>query len=169
MTSPTSALLIGLDHEALLRRAIALAVAAREHGNKPFGALLADAGGNIVVEAENTEYTDRDATRHAEVNLLSKACREVGPAPLDRFVMYASTEPCAMCAGAAFFAGVRAVVFGLAGETLTPMWVTDDAPAPALLDLSCRSVFAHCPAHPTAVVGPLLEQEAMVPHAGFWK
>ena len=46
--------------ERLMRRAIAIAGQAREHGNHPFGALLADEEGNILLEAENTVVTEKD-------------------------------------------------------------------------------------------------------------
>lgn len=168
MTVPTASDLSGLDHERLMRRAIEVAASARRNGNKPFGALLADLDGNIVLEAENTEFTNRDATDHSERNLMSKASRTFNREELSRLVVYVSAEPCAMCAGAIFFAGVRTVIFGLSGQSLTPMWVTEDDPDPALLEMSCRSVFDACSAHPTTVIGPLLEDEAIKPHLGFW-
>src|SRR5204863_1932347 len=56
-----------------LRRAIELAQQARDHGNHPFGALLVDPRGNVVLEAENTVRTDKDVTAHAETNLMRMA------------------------------------------------------------------------------------------------
>lgn len=166
--SPTLDEVSRLDHEKLLRRAIELAASARRNGNKPFGALLADLDGNILVEAENTEFTNKDSTNHSEVNLLSKASKIYSMDERARMVMFVSAEPCAMCAGATFFAGVRAVVFGLSGESLTPMWATEESPEPSLLDMSCREVFESCKAHPTIVIGPMMEKEAIEPHVGFW-
>ncbi len=168
MPAPTADELSKLDHKKLMRRAIELAASARKNGNKPFGALLADLDGNIVVEAENTEFTNKDSTDHSERNLMSKASRAFNKEQLGRLVMYVSAEPCAMCAGATFFAGVRAVVFGLSGESLTPMWATDNVPNPALLGITCREVFESCHAHPTTVIGPIMEEEAARPHQGFW-
>lgn len=157
-----------LDHERLMRRAIELSASARAHGNDPFGALLVDAGGNIVMEAENTAIVDRTVTSHAETNLVRDASKSFSREELGKMTLYASCEPCAMCAGAIFFAGIRSVVYGLSGETLTPMWVTKSDVSAALLDLSCREVFAHCEGHPTNVIGPMLEEEAAVPHEDFW-
>ena len=65
----------GMDLDALLRRAIVLADRARAGGDHPFGALLADADGRIVLEAGNTVGTTRDVTGHAETNLVSAATR----------------------------------------------------------------------------------------------
>jgi tRNA(Arg) A34 adenosine deaminase TadA len=83
-----------------LRRAIELAQQACDHGNHPFGALLVDRRGNVVLEAENTVRTDRDVTAHAETNLMRMASARFEPDFLERCTLYTSTEPCAMCAGA---------------------------------------------------------------------
>ncbi|MDE2790883.1 MAG: hypothetical protein OXI81_10725 [Paracoccaceae bacterium] len=63
MNAQTMAALDNLDYENLMSRAIELASNARKKGNKPFAALLADRNGNIVPEAENTEFTENDFTR----------------------------------------------------------------------------------------------------------
>jgi tRNA(Arg) A34 adenosine deaminase TadA len=152
------------DHEKLMRRAIELSANARD----PFGALLADPGGRVVMEAENTAIVDGTVTSHAETNLVRDASKRFSREELGKMTLYASCEPCAMCAGAIFFAGIRSVVYGLSGETLMPMWVTKSKVPAALLDLSCREVFAHCESYPTKVVGPMLEEEAAVPHQDFW-
>ena len=61
--------------EELLRTAFEIAAAARKNGNHPFGALLADQQGKILLTAENTVVTDKDCTAHAETNLVRKACK----------------------------------------------------------------------------------------------
>ena len=149
----------------LLRRAIALAASARRTGNHPFGALLADGRGEVIAEAENTVVTDRDITGHAETNLVRLAWRRFPEPALTNATLYTSTEPCAMCSGAIFWAGISRVVFGLAGAALDEMIVSDpDAPAlflPAseVLNAGNRTV---------EVIGPLLIDEASEVHAGFW-
>ena len=57
----------------LLRAAIEVACNAREHGNHPFGAVLADSAGNCLLQAENTVMTDGDVAGHAELNLVRAA------------------------------------------------------------------------------------------------
>ena len=156
----------GMDLEALLRRAIALSARAREHGNHPFGALLAAPGGRIALEAENTVVTDGDPTAHAETNLVRAAAARFGPNGLGDLTLVTSCEPCAMCAGAIHWAGVRAVVYGLSERSLLALAGPDD-PANPTLDLPCRTVFAAGDAA-VEVTGPLLEDEASVPHEGFW-
>lgn len=157
-----------LDLESLMRRAFALAQSARAKGNHPFGAVLCDLDGTIVLEAENTVGTENDVTCHAEQNLMSAASRKFSQEKLGSLVMVTSTEPCAMCAGATFWTGVRAVVYGLPETALCAMCTSDASPTPPVLNLPCERVFASCPGHPTLVVGPILEDEARLPHEGFW-
>src|SRR5215831_5405116 len=96
-----------------LRAAIALAHSARAHGNHPFGALLADETGAVLLEAENTVVTERDCTGHAETNLMRLASRRFGQEQLASCTLYTSTEPCAMCAGAIHWGNVGRVVYAL--------------------------------------------------------
>jgi len=157
-----------LNLDTLMRRALALATSARAKGNHPFGALLCDLDGTILLEAENSVGAKNDATCHAEQDLMSAATRKFSKDELGRLVMVTSTEPCAMCSGATFWAGVRAVVYGLPEITLCEMCTSDENPTPPMLNLPCETVFASCPGHPTVVVGPILQDEARLPHEGFW-
>jgi tRNA(Arg) A34 adenosine deaminase TadA len=151
--------------QVLMRRALHLARQARDHGNHPFGALLAGPGGRVLLEAENTVVTASDCTGHAETNLIRLACQELDGDALTAATLYASTEPCAMCAGAIYWAGVTRVVFGLREGELRAL--TGDDPMNPTLALPCREVFAHGQ-RAIDVVGPLLEDEARAVHEGFW-
>ena len=82
---------------AHLLAAIELAASARRHGNHPFGALLTDSTGSVLLTAENTVVTDRDATGHAETNLVRLASRTLTPSQLAEATLYTSAEPCPMC------------------------------------------------------------------------
>ena len=146
-----------------LRAAIELARVARAHGNHPFGALIADARGDILLEAENSVVTERDCTGHAETNLMRLASRRFSPEQLASCTLYTSTEPCAMCAGAIHWGGVGRVVYALSAERLYAIV----GPSPEHLVLPCREVFART-GRPIEVLGPALEQEAESVHAGFW-
>jgi len=147
-----------------IRAAIKVARRAREHGNHPFGALLVDKEGNVLLEAENTVVTQNDCTGHAETNLMRRATQRYGADFLAECTLYASTEPCPMCAGAIFWGNVRRVVYGLSEERLYEL-VGDSSEA---LYLPCREVFARGRKHVT-VVGPVLEDEAQSVHEGFWR
>jgi tRNA(Arg) A34 adenosine deaminase TadA len=153
-------------HLDLLRRAIDVARQARAHGNHPFGAILVDAHGSILLEAENSVVTDRDCTGHAELNLIRKASQQFDRSVLAECTLYTSTEPCAMCAGSIFWGGVSRLVYGLSEVGLLEI-VGDSAPD-SFLSLPCREVFAHG-LRSIEVIGPLLEDEARQVHAGFWR
>ena len=152
-----------MNEETLMRNVLEVAWRARNHGNHPFGALLVDAEGNILMVAENTVVTDHDCTCHAETNLMRLATRKYDADFLKDCTLVASTEPCPMCAGAIFWGNVRRVVYGLSEEGLYGM--TGESEETLLL--SCREVFAHGRKE-IEVVGPILEEEAKAVHEGFW-
>ncbi|WP_370968094.1 nucleoside deaminase [Amycolatopsis sp. cg9] len=110
--------------EALLRRAIQLAREAREeHGNPPFGSLLADADGNVIAEDRNTSLTDNDITAHPELKLARWAAQNLDPETAAATTMFTSTQPCGMCTGAIERSGLGRVVYALSTEqflTLRP-------------------------------------------------
>jgi tRNA(Arg) A34 adenosine deaminase TadA len=150
---------------ALLRRTFEIARRAREHGNHPFGALLADRTGNVLIETENGFLPDRDGTAHAERLLATQACRTLDRQALAGCTVYSSAEPCAMCAGAIYWAGIGRVVYGLSEKRLKA--VTGAHADNPTLDLPCRVVFG-AGQRPTEIEGPLLEDEAAAVHAGAW-
>ncbi len=152
------------DTLRLMRAAIDIARRARGNGNHPFGALLVDEAGTILLEAENTVGTGRDCTGHAETNLMRMASQRYDPEFLASCTLYSSTEPCPMCSGAIFWGNVRRVVYGLSEEGLYALIGADDEEA---LPLACRDVFARG-RKPIEVIGPVLEEEARQVHEGFW-
>ena len=97
-----------------MRRALELAAFGGESGEVPVAALVLDAKGEIVAEAHNRTRADSDPTAHAEVLALRAAAARLGDWRLEGHTLYATLEPCAMCAGAAVLARVRTVVFGAA-------------------------------------------------------
>ena len=146
-----------------LVRAIELAGSARAHGNHPFGAVLV-AGDGTVVEAENTVVTANDPTGHAETNLVRLSAAALTPEQLISSTLYTSTEPCAMCSAAIFWAGIGCVVYALSEEALIAMLPAGSGDA---LALPCREVFARG-ARPTEVIGPVDLPGATTVHDGFW-
>ena len=149
-----------------LRKAITLASSAVAHGNSPFGAVLVDANGQFLLEAENSVAASRDSTAHAETNLVRTAYQAYPHEVLAGCTLYASTEPCAMCAAAIFWAGIGRVVFALSEHEMVAQ--VGPALAADFLDLPCREVFARG-GHPVEVLGPLLQEEARQAHIGFWE
>ena len=152
--------------ESLLLEAVRLARAARDRGNHPFGALLASAAGEILLEAENTVVTASDVTGHAETNLVRLATRHFDRATLASTRLISSTEPCAMCAGAIYWSDIGGVVYALAETELLALTGSD--PENPTLSLSCRDVFA-AGQRPIEVRGPFPLPEAVDVHHGFWR
>jgi tRNA(Arg) A34 adenosine deaminase TadA len=148
-----------------LRRSFDVARRAMTHGNHPFGAVLVDGSGKVLLEAENGYMPAHDGTAHAERLLATEACRTLGSDVLAGSTMYSSAEPCAMCAGAIYWAGIGRLVYGLSEHRLRDL--TGNHPENPTLDLPCRAVFASGQ-RPTEVVGPLLEDEAAALHEGVW-
>ena len=147
-------------HEPFLMAAIALAREARDAGNHPFGSLLA-LDGAVALTAQNTVHTDRDPTAHAETNLVAEAVRRLAPEQISRSVLYTSCEPCAMCVGKIYWAGIRSLVYGLPAGELAAL-------AGGSFLVPCRDLFARANDRVT-VTGPMLVNEARAVHIGYWK
>jgi len=125
--------------EALLRRAIAIAASAITQGDAPYGSLLADPGGTILVEAHNTVRRDNDISAHPELKLARWAARELTPEAAAQTTMYTSCQPCQMCTGGIARSGLGRVVYALATEqfhTLNPGsdWPVVPQEGPALFE-----------------------------------
>jgi len=148
------------NHDQFIRQAIDLARQARDGGNHPFGALLV-LDGQIVLTAKNSIAVDRDPTAHAETNLVAAAIRQLSRDDMQRSVLYTSCEPCAMCVGKMYWAGIRAVVYGLSSDELAELAGRDFL-------IPCRELFQRATESIT-VIGPLLEDEARAVHAGYWR
>jgi tRNA(Arg) A34 adenosine deaminase TadA len=148
-----------IPDESLLRRAIALAGEARAAGNHPFGALLT-IDGVVVLTARNTVHSNNDPTAHAETNLVADAIRTLTPEQIACGVLYSSCEPCAMCVGKMYWAGLRTIVYALPAEELATL-------AGGNFLVPCRDLFARAKDAVT-VVGPLLVDEARAVHEGYW-
>ncbi|MFI5734211.1 nucleoside deaminase [Kribbella sp. NPDC051587] len=135
--------------ETHLRRAIALAAAAREAGNPPFGSLLVGPDGQVLAEAQNTTITDADISHHPELKLAVWAARELKADVAAATTMYTSCQPCEMCTGALARSGLGNVVYALSGDQLNGLKTTGSFPA-------------------VPQSGPSLYDEARVPIDGYY-
>jgi tRNA(Arg) A34 adenosine deaminase TadA len=151
--------------EYFLRRSFEVARRALTHGNHPFGAILVGRDRTVLLEAENGYMPSHDGTAHAERLLATRACTTLSADVLKAATLYSSAEPCAMCAGAIYWAGIGRLVYGLSEHRLRA--VTGNHPENPTLDLPCRDVFKSGQ-RATEVKGPLLEDEAEALHAGVW-
>lgn len=128
-----------------MERAIALAETAGHAGDVPVGAVIVNAQGNAIAEAENRRERDHDPTAHAEVLALRAAGTALNTWRLDGCTLYVTLEPCPMCAGALVLARLGMLVYG-----------ADDLKAGAI-----RSVLnlpdSACSNHHLQVIGGILE------------
>lgn len=146
-------------HERLVSQCYEIAARAVAHGNHPFGALLS-INGDVLLTAENTVVTLHDPTGHAELNLVRTAARTIGLDMMAQTTLYTSTEPCAMCAAAISWAGIRTVTYGCGGDTL-------EAIVDGHFYIPCREIFERMTSGVT-VVGPVLESLGLEQHEAFW-
>lgn len=153
------------DERRLLARAVAVADQARAGGNHPFGAVLADVHGHVLLEAGNTVVTQRDVTGHAELNLVRLASRGFDALTLAGCTLYSSTEPCAMCAGAIYWSGIGRVVYALSQKDLHRFTGAD--PENPTMHLPARDVLA-AGQRRVQVEGPVDLPQAAAVHEGFW-
>jgi tRNA(Arg) A34 adenosine deaminase TadA len=149
---------------AHLRHANAVALTARDAGRHPFGAILVAADHETVL----LEQGNLDTVNHAESTLARAAFARLSADELWAATLYTTFEPCAMCAGAIYWANVGRVVYGATEERLLAL--TGSHPENPTLSLPCREVFARGQ-KAIRVHGPFpeLEAELVAPHAAFWK
>ncbi len=143
-----------------MREAFRLASAARARGDEPFGALLVN-NDTVVAAARNAIITTGDVTQHAELRLISKASHDLDESTRTAATLFTSTEPCAMCAGAIYWAGIARIVFGFPAVSLEEMTGGTGLrmPSRTVLGNASRSI---------SIEGPLLEAEARTVHDGYW-
>jgi tRNA(adenine34) deaminase len=110
-----------------LRAAVAEAQAAEANGEVPVGAVVVHEG-IIIGRGQNRVLRDSDPTAHAEIVALREAGRALANYRLEDCTLYATLEPCAMCAGAILHARITRLVYaapdpkaGACGSVLSVM------------------------------------------------
>jgi len=151
-------------HERHLRFCFDVAQRSRNAGNHPFGAVLVGPDGTVLMEQSN-DASSGDRTGHAERVLMTRASLAYDADFLAGCTLYTNAEPCAMCAGSAYWAGIGRVVYGLSEKKLKAL--IGPHPENLTMDLPCRTVLGSGQRQ-IEVLGPLLEAEALVAHEGFW-
>ena len=146
-----------------LLRADEVARRAMSLGRHPFGALLVAPDGETVL----AEQGNIDTVHHAEATLARTVSLNYPASYLWQCTLVTTFEPCAMCAGTVYWAGIGRVVYG--AEETALLALTGDHPENPTLSLPCRDVFARGQ-RPVEVVGPVPEvaQDMVATHKGFW-
>ncbi len=144
-----------------IRRTYEIARNAVANGNHPFGALL-ERDGEIIMEIENCVATSGDTTKHAETRLIGEATRKFDSQTLSECTLYTSTEPCVMCCGAIYWAGVKKIVYGTTADQMMKIYSAEEYNGFPVEEIYGRM------APTVAVVGPVEEKEGLEIHANFW-
>lgn len=100
-----------------MEAAIEEAASARTGGDYAIGAVIVRSG-EIVARAANRSKIDQDATQHAELVAIRNASKKLGSRYLGGCVLYATHEPCPMCAAAAVWAKMQGIVSGAKMEDM---------------------------------------------------
>jgi len=131
----------------------------------PFGAVLVAPDGETVLMSQGNV----DIVNHAESTLCRRAYAELGLTSLERAkcTLYTTVEPCAMCAGTQYWAGIGRCVFGITEARLLEL--TGASEENPTMSLPCREVFARGQ-RPTEVLGPIseVEEEIVSVHRAHW-
>lgn len=152
----------------LLYRVLEICKESKEKGNHPFGCLLADKEGNILMEQGNEEVSlGGDCTAHAEALLMRKASKIYSKEEMRDFTLYNCADSCAMCTGAMYWSNLGRHVY-IARESELKKYTGDDIRNPTL-DLPSRVVLA-CGQKEFETLGPFLELEDKFfeLHKGYW-
>jgi len=103
----------GMDPEQGMLLALAQATAAAAADEVPVGAVIV-CRGRVVGEGFNQRESLRDPTAHAEMIAITQAAGTLGSWRLNECTMFATLEPCPMCAGAIVLARIPEVYYGAA-------------------------------------------------------
>ena len=85
-------------------------------GNSPFGAILVDKDGNIIEKAHNTAKSMKNPILHAEINLISIACKRLHTMDLSNYCIISNAWSCSMCMSACIKAKIQNYIFGSPSE-----------------------------------------------------
>ena len=156
-----------MKHIEYLRKANEVARRSCAGGNTPFGAILVDEDGQVLMEQGNAEHELHDATAHAERVLASRASAAFDKKRLWGCTIYTTCEPCPMCTGAIYWANIGKIAFGISETKLLELTGADDKNP--TFNMGADKVIA-AGQKKIEVLGPFqeIEEEIVEVHKGFW-
>lgn len=98
-------------NEKYMKLAIKEAIKAKNIDEVPIGAIIVK-DDKVIARAHNLREKRQQATAHAEILAIEKACKKLGTWRLEDCILYVTLEPCAMCTGATILSRIKHVVFG---------------------------------------------------------
>jgi tRNA(adenine34) deaminase len=109
------------EHEKFMRIAIEEAKAGAAAGEQPFGAVVTR-NGEVIVQARSLKVSTFDTTAHSETLAIKYATQKLRQRTLPAdCIFYCTCEPCPMCCGAVFNAGIKTIVIGARNRHLAEM------------------------------------------------
>lgn len=144
--------IVRVDFDVMMGIALEEARISRSGGDKGYGAVVA-LGTDVVSHCHDTAGTSGDPSRHAEMDALRAAAAKLGTGNLSGCILYATCEPCPMCAAMAVWCNVSAIVFGASVEETAALGRTR-------IGVPCRQIVAAGPAL-IEVIGGVRREECL--------
>jgi tRNA(Arg) A34 adenosine deaminase TadA len=145
--------IVRVDFAAAMRIAIQEAQLSRQEGNKGYGAVVL-LGAELISTAHDTAATEKDPSRHAEVNAIRLAAARLGEGDLSGAVLVSTCEPCPMCSSLAVWANLTTLVYGVSIDETARM-------GKARIRVSAQEIVDRSPAM-LEVIGGVLAGECRV-------
>lgn len=141
-------------NEKFMKKALLLAKRAYSLDEVPVGAVIVK-NGEIIASAYNKREKTNDATAHAEILAIKKACKKLNDFRLLGCDIYVTLEPCVMCMGAILNARIENLYFGafISNGSISAKEITD------------KSVLNH----KTNIFGGNLEEESSTLVSDYFK
>jgi guanine deaminase len=98
-------------NEEFLKEAILESELSVKNGGFPAGAVIVY-DGKVISRGQSLGSIHNDPTEHGEIAAIRRAAKEIGP-DLSNCTLYSSLEPCNMCKAAAYWAGIKKIVFAV--------------------------------------------------------
>jgi len=111
-----------------------LALEEAKQGDSPYGAVIVK-DNEVVAKGYNTVKRDCDPSAHAEMNVIRSLTAKIKNPSLEGYIIYATGEPCPMCATVCVWAGVSEIIIGASIKDLISVNQSQ-------IDLSCEEVIA---------------------------
>jgi tRNA(Arg) A34 adenosine deaminase TadA len=101
-----------MNNKFYMKKALVLAEKANQKNEVPIGCIIVNnSTGKIIAKSYNKVQNGKNATYHAEIKAIEKACKKMKSKYLFDCSMYVTLEPCTMCAGAISLAKISNLYF----------------------------------------------------------
>lgn len=135
-----------MNHEDFMNVALEEA----NQGDAPYGAVIVK-DNQIVAKAHNTVRRDNDPSAHAEMNVIRQMTNKINSPSLAGYTLYATAEPCPMCATACIWAGIDEIIIGASIQELISCNQSQ-------INLACEEIIAKGPKDIKVTKGVMQQQ-----------